>query len=112
MHIRLEFDNNFFFLLKDFYNKKKEKFEISKIPDIYDSIKYDLMHNRNILNFENAYNLYECSKALADVVIPQEYGITKEEKLKIAQGIVTPLLKKIRGDLASNLTGICFALFL
>jgi inositol hexakisphosphate/diphosphoinositol-pentakisphosphate kinase len=75
-------------LEKDFYNKKKEKFEISKIPDIYDSIKYDLMHNRNILNFENAYNLYECSKALADVVIPQEYGITKEEKLKIAQGII------------------------
>jgi inositol hexakisphosphate/diphosphoinositol-pentakisphosphate kinase len=93
-------------LEKDFFNKKKEKFEISKIPDIYDSIKYDLMHNRNILNFENAYNLYECSKALADVVIPQEYGITKEEKLKIAQGIVTPLLKKIRADLKSNLTGI------
>ena len=58
-------------LEKDFYNKKKEKFEISKIPDIYDSIKYDLMHNRSILNFENAYNLYSCSKALAHVVIPQ-----------------------------------------
>lgn len=44
-------------LEKDFYDKKKEKFEISKIPDIFDSIKYDLMHNRNILNFENAYLL-------------------------------------------------------
>jgi len=32
------------------------------------------MHNRNILNFENAYSLYKYSKALADVVIPQEYG--------------------------------------
>lgn len=64
------------------------------------------MHNRNIINFENAYNLYMCTKALADVVIPQEYGLTKEEKLKIAQGIVTPLLKKIRADLKSNLTGI------
>lgn len=64
------------------------------------------MHNRNILNFENAYNLYNCTKALADVVIPQEYGITKEEKLKIAQGIVTPLLRKIRADLKCNLTGI------
>jgi inositol hexakisphosphate/diphosphoinositol-pentakisphosphate kinase len=93
-------------LEKDFYVKKQEKFEISKIPDIYDAIKYDLMHNRNILNFENAYNLYTCTKALADVVIPQEYGITKEEKLRIAQGIVTPLLKKIRTDLKSNLTGI------
>jgi len=58
-------------LEKDFFNKKLGKFEISKIPDIYDSVKYDLMHNRNILNFENAYNLYTCTKALADVVIPQ-----------------------------------------
>lgn len=93
-------------LEKDFYNRKKEKYEISKIPDIYDSIKYDLMHNRNILNFDNAINLYTCSKALAHVVIPQEYGITPEEKLKIAQGIVTPLLRKIQTDLKSNLTGI------
>lgn len=93
-------------LEKDFFNKKKQKFEISKIPDIYDSIKYDLMHNRSVLNFPNAYNLYHCSKALADVVIPQEYGIKIEEKLKIAQGIVTPLLRKIRADLKSNLTGI------
>lgn len=93
-------------LEKDFYNKKKEKFEISKIPDIFDSIKYDLMHNRSILNFENAFSLYTYAKALADVVVPQEYGISKEEKLKIAQGIVTPLLRKIRADLKSNLTGI------
>jgi inositol hexakisphosphate/diphosphoinositol-pentakisphosphate kinase len=93
-------------LEKDFYNKKKEKFEISKIPDIYDSIKYDLMHNKNILNFEHAMELYTCSKALADYVIPQEYGITEEEKLRIAQGIIAPLLQKIRIDLKSNLTGI------
>lgn len=93
-------------LEKDFFNSKKNEFEISKIPDIFDSIKFDLMHNRNILNFENAFNLYNCTKALADVVIPQEYGLNKEEKLKIAQGIVTPLLRKIRADLKSNLTGI------
>ncbi len=36
----------------------------------------------------------------------KEYGITREEKLSIAQGIVTPLLKKIRADLKCNLTGI------
>ena len=93
-------------LEKDFYNKKKEKFEISKIPDIYDCIKYDLMHNKSILNFDHAMELYECSKALADYVIPQEYGITEDDKLRIAQGIIAPLLHKIRIDLKSNLTGI------
>ena len=64
------------------------------------------MHNKNILNFDNAFLLYTYAKSLADIVVPQEYGISKEEKLRIAQGIVTPLLHKIRGDLKSNLTGI------
>ena len=36
---------------------------------------------------------------MADIVIPQEYGMTKEEKLTIGLGICGPLLKKIRGDL-------------
>ncbi|CAF4821384.1 unnamed protein product, partial [Rotaria socialis] len=35
-------------------------------------------------------------KALGDIVVPQEYGMTIEEKLSIARGIVTPLLRKIR----------------
>jgi inositol-hexakisphosphate/diphosphoinositol-pentakisphosphate 1-kinase len=55
-------------LEKDFYNKKKEKFEISKIPDIFDSIKYDLMHNKNILNFDNAFQLYMCAKRLGNII--------------------------------------------
>ena len=40
---------------------------------------------------------------LADVVIPQEYGMTRGEKLTIAQGICTPLLKKIKADLQRNI---------
>lgn len=43
--------------------------------------------------------LYRLSKALADIVIPQEYGITKAEKLEIAKGYCTPLVRKIRSDL-------------
>ncbi|XP_015794650.1 inositol hexakisphosphate and diphosphoinositol-pentakisphosphate kinase isoform X3 [Tetranychus urticae] len=85
-------------LEKDF-KLKNGKFDISKVPDIYDCIKYDLQHNQHILQFSNAEELYTYSKALADVVIPQEYGITKPEKLTIGLGICSPLLKKIRGDL-------------
>jgi inositol-hexakisphosphate/diphosphoinositol-pentakisphosphate 1-kinase len=58
-------------LEKDFYNVQKDKFNISKVPDIYDSIKYDLLHNVNVLKFEHADDLYVCSKALADLVVPQ-----------------------------------------
>ncbi|CAM4743211.1 unnamed protein product [Rotaria magnacalcarata] len=93
-------------LSKDFYDKQKDRFNISKVPDIYDSIKYDLLHNKNALRFSCAEDLYVCSKALADIVVPQEYGMTVDEKLSIARGIVTPLLRKIQADLQGNLTGV------
>ncbi|XP_064211958.1 inositol hexakisphosphate and diphosphoinositol-pentakisphosphate kinase 2 isoform X15 [Tribolium castaneum] len=87
---------------KDFYTKNKI-FDISKIPDIYDCIKYDLQHNAHSLQFEHAEELYTYAKYLADIVIPQEYGLTAQEKLTIGQGICTPLLKKIRADLQRNI---------
>ena len=43
-------------------------------------------------------NKFIFDQALADLVIPLEYGISKEEKLDIGQGILTPLLRKIRMD--------------
>nr|XP_053653683.1 inositol hexakisphosphate and diphosphoinositol-pentakisphosphate kinase-like isoform X11 [Cherax quadricarinatus] len=89
-------------LEKDF-RTKNTKFDISKIPDIYDCIKYDLQHNNHTLQFEHAEELYKCAKYLADVVIPQEYGMTPQEKMAIGQGICTPLLKKIRADLQRNI---------
>ncbi len=33
---------------KELYNKKKEAFDVSKIPDIYDLAKYDLLHNSHL----------------------------------------------------------------
>ncbi|KAK9875366.1 hypothetical protein WA026_007763 [Henosepilachna vigintioctopunctata] len=87
---------------KDFYTKNKI-FDISKIPDIYDCIKYDLQHNQHTLQFEQAEELYTYAKYLADIVIPQEYGLTSQEKLTIGQGICTPLLKKVRADLQRNI---------
>lgn len=100
-------------------------FDISKIPDIYDCIKYDLQHNQAALKyvhqlsqkrksirtnlcsvsirFHQAQELYVLVKALADVVIPQEYGLSDQDKLAIGQGICNPLLRKIRADLQRNI---------
>ncbi|XP_053330472.1 inositol hexakisphosphate and diphosphoinositol-pentakisphosphate kinase 2 isoform X3 [Spea bombifrons] len=84
-------------LEKDF-KMKNGRYDISKIPDIYDCIKYDVQHNCS-LKLENTMEIYRLSKALADIVIPQEYGIAKSEKLEIAKGYCTPLVRKIRSDL-------------
>ncbi|CAL8092243.1 unnamed protein product [Orchesella dallaii] len=88
-------------LEKDF--KTKETFDISKVPDIYDCIKYDIQHNSHAIGYDEAEELFYCAKHLADTVIPQEYGLTQIDKLAIAQGICTPLLKKIQADLQSNI---------
>ncbi|KAL4224183.1 Inositol hexakisphosphate and diphosphoinositol-pentakisphosphate kinase 2 [Mactra antiquata] len=91
-------------LEKDF-KLKSGNYDISKIPDIYDCIKYDLQHNQKTLQFSRAEELFLFSKALADIVIPQEYGITIEEKLHISQSICTPLMRKIHSDLHQGCQG-------
>uniref|UniRef100_A0A6I8P6G3 Inositol hexakisphosphate and diphosphoinositol-pentakisphosphate kinase n=1 Tax=Ornithorhynchus anatinus TaxID=9258 RepID=A0A6I8P6G3_ORNAN len=80
------------------FRLKSGRYDISKIPDIYDCVKYDVQHNAG-LGLHGTDELLRLSKALADVVIPQEYGISREEKLEIAVGFCLPLLRKILLDL-------------
>ncbi|KAM3925716.1 inositol hexakisphosphate and diphosphoinositol-pentakisphosphate kinase 1 isoform 2-T4 [Leptodactylus fuscus] len=80
------------------FRMKSGRYDISKIPDIYDCVKYDVQHNSS-LNLEGTDELFKLSKYLADVIIPQEYGINKEEKLEIAMGYCLPLINKILLDL-------------
>ena len=85
-------------LKSDFYNIKKNKFDISKIPDIYDNIKYDIIHNKDLMN-SSAYELFDEISILANFVMPFEYGITRDEKISIGLKIIKPLLNKIYSDL-------------
>ncbi|XP_055482996.1 inositol hexakisphosphate and diphosphoinositol-pentakisphosphate kinase 1 isoform X5 [Psammomys obesus] len=80
------------------FRQKSGRYDISKIPDIYDCVKYDVQHNGS-LGLQGTAELLRLSKALADVVIPQEYGISREEKMEIAVGFCLPLLRKILLDL-------------
>ena len=85
-------------LKNDFYNNKNGKFDISKIPDIYDNIKYDIIHNKDLMD-SNAFELFDEISILANFVMPFEYGITREEKINIGLKIIKPLLNKIYSDL-------------
>ncbi|XP_034291462.1 inositol hexakisphosphate and diphosphoinositol-pentakisphosphate kinase 1 isoform X6 [Pantherophis guttatus] len=84
--------------LEQDFRLKNRRYDISKIPDIYDCVKYDIQHNAG-LQLEGTHELLRLSKALADIVIPQEYGISQQEKLEIAVGFCLPLIKKIQLDL-------------
>ncbi|XP_077418856.1 inositol hexakisphosphate and diphosphoinositol-pentakisphosphate kinase 2 isoform X6 [Vanacampus margaritifer] len=80
------------------FRMKNGRYDISKIPDIYDCVKYDVIHNAT-LGLEDTLELFRLSRALADIVIPQEYGINKAEKLDIAYAYCLPLVRKIQLDL-------------
>ena len=69
-------------LVKDF-RVKNDKFDISKVPDIYDCIKYDLQHNMKILRFPQAEELHYFAKAIADVVVPQVFKMFTFRKILV-----------------------------
>ena len=85
-------------LYQQFYDTKTKKFSIGKIPSIYDNIKYDIIHNKSIIN-EDGYKLYDLVSKLAYFLMPLEYGINIEEKFKIGIKLIKPLLSKIKNDL-------------
>lgn len=88
-------------LLKGFYNEQTDEFDTTKIPDIYDCIKYDALHNRDFL--KNIRSTYRAVKQLADFVIPQQYGVLRKEKLEIGKSIVRELLNRCISNLEGGL---------
>ncbi|KAH9622828.1 hypothetical protein KSS87_021542 [Heliosperma pusillum] len=88
-------------LVRDLYNERKERYDITHIPDVYDSCKYDLLHNSH-LNLEGLDELFKVAQLLADGVIPNEYGINPAQKLKIGSKIARRLLGKILIDLRNT----------
>ena len=85
-------------LYLNFFNKKTKKFNLGKIPEIYDNIKYDIIHNKSLIN-KDGYKLSNIVKKLAYFFMPSEYGITIDEKFNIGIKLIKPLLTKIKNDL-------------
>ncbi|CAH8327924.1 unnamed protein product [Eruca vesicaria subsp. sativa] len=88
-------------LEKELYNERRDRFDITQIPDVYDSCKYDLLHNSH-LNLKGLDELFKVAQLLADGVIPNEYGINPQQKLKIGSKIARRLLGKILIDLRNT----------
>ncbi|XP_041008387.1 inositol hexakisphosphate and diphosphoinositol-pentakisphosphate kinase VIP1-like isoform X1 [Juglans microcarpa x Juglans regia] len=88
-------------LERDLYNERRLRFDVTQIPDVYDSCKYDLLHNAH-LKLEGLDELFKVAQILADGVIPNEYGINPNQKLKIGSKIARRLLGKILIDLRNT----------
>jgi len=83
------------------------QFDLTKVPDVLDSIRYDLEHNQRNLPVKPGVmpHLYDLAKDFADSYVAQEYGITRREKLVIGSKMCCELLKKIRNDLILGTEG-------
>ncbi|THH02770.1 hypothetical protein EW026_g168 [Hermanssonia centrifuga] len=103
-------------LFEDFCDVKQEKFDPSRVSELYDTIKYCALHHRTFLfsifnengqgpeeqgqpQDRRLHELYGRAKALFDLVAPQEYGIEPEEKEEIGVLTSLPLLRNVVGDL-------------
>lgn len=88
-------------LNKDFYSTNLGMYDLSKVPDIYDSIRYEVLHNSK-LNLEGMKELYQLSMLFEASVVPQEYGIDRNDKRKIGSMMCHFLLDKIKYDLNAS----------
>ncbi len=78
-------------LHRDFYSKKRG-FDLSKVPDLYDCVKFDAIHNSRI-KLPSIPELFYIAKRLADFVIPQEYGVTQDQKVETSRNIGSTMFR-------------------
>lgn len=85
-------------LHRDFYNTKVSAYDLTKVPDVFDMIRYDLIHNSS-LALSGMKELFEIASRFERCVVPQEYGTDAEDKRYIGSKMCGALLEKIKHDL-------------
>ena len=83
-------------LHKKLYDEDKDEFDLSRVPDVHDNVRFDMLHNPHLGLTSTLGKLYNLAKVLADCVVPQEYGTTIEEKRSIGNKMCRALLEKIK----------------
>merc|ERR1719409_2059396 len=89
-------------LRKDLYKPKKDQFDTSKLPDLYDNAMHDVIHNAH-LNLRALPELYHAARTIAAYVVPQEYGISAADKVGVGVQIASTMLHKIHDDMLAGM---------
>jgi len=95
----LELTERWRLLHKKLYDEDTDKFDLSRVPDVHDNVRFDMLHNPHLGLTKTLENLYTLAKSIADCVVPQEYGTTVEEKKSVGNKMCRALLEKIKDDL-------------
>jgi inositol-hexakisphosphate/diphosphoinositol-pentakisphosphate 1-kinase len=101
------------------YDDEEDKFDLSRVPDVHDNVRFDCLHNPHLGLSVTLNKLYNLSKDMADCVVvrsclrllvariliifylcqPLEYGTTVAEKRSVGVKICHSLLEKLNTDL-------------
>ena len=92
----LELTERWRLLYRKFYDEDTDTFDLSRVPDVHDNVRFDMLHNPHLGLTETLVKLYNMAKTMADCVVPQEYGTTVIEKRSIGQKMCRLLLDKIK----------------
>lgn len=95
----MELTERWRFIYKRLYDADDDRFDLSRIPDVHDNVRFDVLHNPHLGLSNTLEKLYSLAKCMADTVVPQEYGTTFTQKRSVGIKICCPLLEKIRFDL-------------
>lgn len=91
-------------IAESFYKRKDGSYDVSKISDIVDLLRYEVLQRRAILTTDIQNTLkqaWDAAKILAKVTVHQEFGLADLWKFAIASLICNDLLKYIIDDLKS-----------
>lgn len=92
----LELTERWRYLFQKLYDEESDIFDLSRIPDVHDNVRFDMLHNPHLELTMTLEKLYKLAKIMADCVVPQEYGTTIEEKRSIGNEMCRALIEKIK----------------
>jgi inositol hexakisphosphate/diphosphoinositol-pentakisphosphate kinase len=85
------------FMIKN--DENEERYDISKLPEVCDNIKYDMIHYPELREKDEQNKLLRLAQLMCMINVPFEYGITSAQKMKIGMKITHNLIHKIHHDL-------------
>lgn len=81
----------------ELWKAKTKDWDISKVPEIFDAVKFDLIHHPHLVPSFSA--LYDIAKLLNDIIVPNEYGYDVPSRMEIGSMVCGPLLTALVRDL-------------
>jgi len=83
---------------EELWDKKRNCWNISKVPEISDAVTYDLSHHPRLAQ-EGFLAVHNIASRLNRVMVPNEYGPDEKSRLLIGSLVCGRLLRKLKRDL-------------